>query len=76
MDLRDELLAEVGPNSHIADLCGRAADELLIREMKIAQLDRQIRGLQVRLWSIGHAAECETKEDLMAAARDALSGPR
>lgn len=76
MTLRAELLAEVGPSTHISDLCGRAADELLIREMKIAQLDRQIRGLQVRLWSIGHAAGCETKEDLMAAARDALPRPK
>ena len=34
MELRDELLAEVGPKTHIAELCGRASDELLIKQIR------------------------------------------
>lgn len=46
MGLREQLLAEVGPNTHIAGICGRAADELLIKEMKIDQQAREIERLQ------------------------------
>ncbi len=46
MGLRDELLAEVGPKTHIADLCGRASDELLIKQMKIDQQKREIEKLR------------------------------
>jgi hypothetical protein len=42
MELRDELLAEVGPKTHIAELCGRASDELLIKQMKIDQQQRAL----------------------------------
>ena len=42
MELRDELLAEVGPKTHIADICGRAADELLIKQMKIDLQEREL----------------------------------
>jgi len=72
MGLRDELLAEVGPKTHIANICGRAADDLLIKEMKIDQQEREINRLRACLWSIGHAAGCETKEDLMRVARETL----
>lgn len=49
MGIRDELLAEVGPKTHIADICGRAADELLIKQMKIDQQVREIERLRAAL---------------------------
>ncbi len=49
MGLRDELLAEVGPKTHVSDICGRAADELLIKQMKIDQQRREIDRLRACL---------------------------
>lgn len=49
MSLRDELLASPVPNTHIADICGRAADELLIKEMKIEQQEREIDRLRAEI---------------------------
>lgn len=61
MALRDELLAEVGPKTHIADLCGRAADELLIKQMKIDQLEREVVKLRIMAYKPfdSHMPECD-----------------
>ncbi len=85
MTLRDELLAEVGPNTHIAKLCGRASDELLIRQMKIDQQVRQIERLRQclhdtreeickgpvddTLWHTGMPA-CTTVDNICMALKD------
>ena len=52
MGLREELLAETGPKTHVAELCGRAADELIIKEMVIAVRDREIEMLRDLLQEI------------------------
>lgn len=57
MGLRDELLVSPVPNTHIADICGRAADELLIKEMKIEQQEREIERLRAEIGRIRSEAE-------------------
>lgn len=65
MGLRDELLAEVGPKTHIAELCGRAADELLIKQMKIDQQAREIDRLRYVLSGVRSAINTGRREPLM-----------
>lgn len=72
MALRDELLAEVGPRTHIADLCGRASDELLIKQMKIDQQQREIGRLRICLQKI--MAEVGTSTLAWHLANDAMRG--
>lgn len=63
MALREELLAEVGPKTHVADICGRAADELLIKEMKIEQQAREIERLRRAVAEMqGHTFFCQDPE--------------
>lgn len=57
MGLRDELLGEVGPKTHIADLCGRAADELLIKQMRIDQQEREIERLKALVVALSTPVE-------------------
>ena len=77
MGLRDELIAEVGPKTHVADLCGRAADELLIKEMKIDQQERQIERLRAALgrsaFILSRAADACADGDLSDPRIDDLS---
>lgn len=72
MELRDELLAEVGPKTHIADLCGRASDELMIKQMKIDQQQREIVRLRLCLETI--MAEVGTSTRAWHLANDAMRG--
>lgn len=66
MTLRDELLAQVGPRTHIADICGRAADELMIKEMKIEQQDREIERLRNVLSEMqGHTFFCQDPDGVL-----------
>jgi hypothetical protein len=62
MGLREELLAETGPKTHVAELCGRAADELIIKEMVIAVRDREIEMLRDAFtWSLRHTSGKELR---------------
>lgn len=66
MGLREELLAEVGPKTHVADICGRAADELLIKEMKIDQQAREIERLRQSINAMqGHTFFCQDPEGVL-----------
>ena len=65
MNLRDELLAQVGPKNHIADICGRAADELLIKHIKIQQQAREIDRLRYVLSGVRDAISTGRNEPLM-----------
>ncbi len=77
MGLRDELLAEVGSKTHVAELCGRAADELLIQEMKIDRQERQIELLRAALgrsaFILNRAADACADGDLSDSRIDDLS---
>lgn len=77
MGLREELLAETGPKTHVAELCGRAADELIIKEMVIEQRDREIERLRGALGRSSHflsrAADACSDGDLSDPRIDELS---
>ena len=45
-DLRTELLAEIGPRTHVADLCRRALQELNMKSVRIAVLEDELRRLR------------------------------
>jgi len=75
MNIRDELLAEVGPKTHVADICGRAADEILIKQMKIDQQKREIERMKFAieeaygcLWRslLADPKSCHAREILLA----------
>ena len=44
--LRAELLAEIGPRTHIADLCARALQEINMKAARIAILEQEIKRLR------------------------------
>jgi hypothetical protein len=54
-------------------MCAHAAG-VKQAQADVDRLRRENNRLQAVLWSIGHAAGCETREDLMRAAREALPG--
>ena len=49
MALRDELMIQADAKNYVGDICGRAADELIIKEMKIEQQQREIDRLRAAI---------------------------
>jgi hypothetical protein len=57
-----------------AGACSMCAHAAGVKQAQadVDRLRRENNRLQAVLWSIGHAAGCETKQDLMRAAREAM----
>ena len=45
-DLRMELAAEIGPKTHVADLCRRAMQEINMKAARIAVLEQELERLR------------------------------
>ncbi len=45
-DLRAELLAEIGPNTHVADLCRRAMQDINLKAARVAVLEQTLERLR------------------------------
>lgn len=75
MALRDEMLIEASAKTHIGDICGRAADELIIKEMKIEVQAREIDRLRIAIGNMHPGFDVEEAIALFGQESPEKTGP-